>query len=294
MTDQTYCGVREEVINTSSPTFIQGRREQFSHYVNERTSVQRKRERGLSAPWTEDKILQDFRFTCVSRRDDRVSRWFIENIAERQDIDLETKLYNTFLFRAFNKTETAESLDLPFKKGRESDLRDRIAYMRACGDNSHFGTAYFQSGLKGAWKTDEDTSMRMVDMVEWLIDNDYYNKVIAASNQQECFEIIRTVPGFADFLAYQVFVDLTYIPEFKFTDKEFTVSGPGCNRGINDLFEDRDGMTDEECIFWIRDNQESFDLSIQVSVMDIENCFCEFSKYIGIQLNPKKRMRKYK
>ncbi len=293
MKDTPYCGVREDVIETSSPTFIEGRREQFSYYVNERLAVQQKKESGLSAPWTEDRILRDFRFTNVSRRDDRVSRWFIENIAERDDLATEAKVYNTFLFRAFNKTETAEGLMLPFKKNGEKYLRGLIADMRASGYDKHFGTAYFQSGLKGAWKTDDDTSNRMVDMVEWLIANDYYSKVTAASNQKECFETIKEVAGFAEFLAYQVFVDLTYIPEFPFTDKEFTVSGPGCHKGINCLFDERDGMTDEECIFWIRDNQELFGLTTDVSVMDIENCFCEFSKFIGIQLNPKKRMRKY-
>ena len=95
----------------------------------------------------------------------------------------------------------------------------------------------------------------------------------------------------------KIFVDLTYLPEFKFSDKEFTVSGPGCSLGLSYLFEDMDGMTDEEAIFWVRDNivdewkrlgldcgvtglladREPWDR--QISIMAWENISCEFSKY---------------
>lgn len=291
--DSKYCGVDEHKILGASPTFVEGRSETFTHYINERCAIQKRRYDHLSPPWTEDRVLRDYRFTNISRKDDRVSKWFIKNIAEESSLTTRYKFYNTLVFRAFNKIETAESLNLPFTVSTIEDLRNLIDEMRSRGYNKHFGTAYFQSGLKGAWKTDEDTSKRMVDMLEWVIDNGYYRKIKDTKNQKECFEMIKEIPGFADFMAYQVFVDLTYIPEFPFTDTEFTVSGPGCNKGIDALFESKDGMTYEECIFWIRDNQDEFNLCKTVSVMDIENCFCEFSKYVGIQLNPKKRMRKF-
>ena len=67
------------------------------------------------------------------------------------------------------------------------------------------------------------------------------------------------------------------------------------------VFEDRDGMSYEECLFWIRDNidwlfrevlekdwnpQKVFwDLPEEdryLNLMSLENCFCELSKYIRV------------
>jgi hypothetical protein len=98
-------------------------------------------------------------------------------------------------------------------------------------------------------------------------------------------------------MAYQIFVDFTYIPEFKFTENEFTISGPGCSRGIHTLFSETGGLTDDELIFWVRNNMERIceENGIEMNfyelfsdlpeeqrywnVMSIENCFCEYSKY---------------
>ncbi len=292
--DTPYCGVDKETIDNASPVFVEGRKDAFSFYINERFAIQDLKDSGAPAPWTDNPTLRDFRFTCVCRKHDRISRWYIANIAERTDLDFETKFYNTLLFRIFNKTETAEAINQPFTMDQMPTLRSRFDAAKASGYTSHFGSAYLTCGQKKAWDRDSsDMSHRMVDMLEWTHKHGYAEKVANAKDQKECCDIIEGIRGFGEFLAYQVFVDLSYIPEFQFTDEEFTVSGPGCRRGINCLFEDRDGMTEEECIFWIRDNQEKFGLSRHVTVMDIENCFCEFSKFIGRQLNPKKRMRRY-
>ena len=137
---------------------------------------------------------------------------------------------------------------------------------------------------------------RMIHMIKHLYEIDLQGKILEAETQQEAYEALLTVHGFSGFLAYQVFVDLTYIPEYKFSENEFTISGPGCNRGLNDLFEDRDGLSDEELLFWVRDNiQKKWkeagwsadysqifdhlpDCDQGLNVMMLENSFCELSK----------------
>ena len=86
--------------------------------------------------------------------------------------------------------------------------------------------------------------------------------------------------GFADFLAYQVFVDLTYIEDFPFSENEFVIAGPGCKRGMDKLFIDRDDMTYEECLFWLRDRFDKLMSWLDRKGHWPENCFCEFSKYM--------------
>lgn len=131
------------------------------------------------------------------------------------------------------------------------------------------------------------------DIAQWVISRDIANQVIESESQLEAFNILKSIPGIANFLGYQIFVDCTYIPEFQFSENEFTIAGPGCKKGLNRLFMSTDGMTSEECVFWLRDNltiaapqldpktlmtdlpeEERF-----LSVMSLENCLCEFSKY---------------
>jgi hypothetical protein len=137
---------------------------------------------------------------------------------------------------------------------------------------------------------------RMLRFVQRYTKNGIVEEILECKTQEDVFNILSSITGFGHFLAYQVFVDLTYIPEFKFSENEFTVSGPGCSAGIELLFDDLDGMTHEEAIFWVRDNIENewdnrelhvdmtelFDFlpeeDRKLNVMSLENCFCELSK----------------
>lgn len=299
--DTPYCGVDKDKISKRSPKLHGDNFETFCYYIRERERIRERKE--LDYPrdsWTDDIILKKYRFTNVRRKDDRVSKWLIENISENPNLGLSDKIFNTILFRAYNKIETAEILRLPWEACYGAPSRSVAESIKGYASlhpkYKWYGSAYFQSGLKGAWVDSYESGNsagRMLDMLDYVAGENLDELMLSCENQQEVFEVIKTIPGFANFLAYQVFVDLTYIPEFPFTDEEFTVSGPGCNRGINLVFSRRDGLTDEELIFWLRDNQEVLDLLFKVTVMDLENCFCEISKYIGFRENPKKRMRKY-
>jgi len=137
---------------------------------------------------------------------------------------------------------------------------------------------------------------RMIHLIKWCRDNLVHEKVEKAKTQEEAFNELRNIPGIGNFLAYQIWVDLTYIPDYIFSENEFVVSGPGCSKGIDTIFEDKDGMNYEECIFWYRDNlknlweenglryypNELFDHLPEYdrlyNVMMLENSFCEHSK----------------
>jgi hypothetical protein len=91
----------------------------------------------------------------------------------------------------------------------------------------------------------------------------YYNQdkivngVKSSRNQLEVFEHLKSFSGIGNFLAYQIFIDLTYLASFPFTELNFVISGPGCERGINWIFSNRDGMNSEECLFWFTINQKT-------------------------------------
>lgn len=137
---------------------------------------------------------------------------------------------------------------------------------------------------------------RMLRFVQRECNEGIVEDILNCNTQEEVYERLCGVSGFGHFLAYQIFVDFTYISEFKFSENEFSVAGPGAESGLDLIFKDRDGMTYDECMFWLRDNiekiwgennleyypQQLFDHLPEYdrcyNVMMIENSLCELSK----------------
>ena len=124
----------------------------------------------------------------------------------------------------------------------------------------------------------------------------YFEDLLRLGSPQEVYQrMYDDIEGLGPFLAYQIWVDFTYMPGYPFSENHFTIAGPGCRAGIDLLFTDQDGMTHEECIFWLRDNQdfvykmfgydratfwsEEDPVDQCMNVMQLENMFCELSKY---------------
>lgn len=140
--------------------------------------------------------------------------------------------------------------------------------------------------------------MRVIRSLKAFVNKypDYFNDLLRLDSPLKVYQrMYDDIEGLGPFLAYQIWVDFTYIPEYPFSENHFTIAGPGCRAGIDLMFLDKDGMTHEECIFWVRDHQ--YQLFAQygyvqeqfwsaeapedqcMNVMQLENMFCELSKY---------------
>ncbi|CAB5508919.1 hypothetical protein [Salmonella phage Se_EM4] len=124
----------------------------------------------------------------------------------------------------------------------------------------------------------------------------YFDRLREFSRPDSVYQAMYDdIEGLGPFLAYQIWVDFTYIPEYPFSENHFTIAGPGCRAGIDLMFLDKDGMTHEECIFWLRDNQDAVYGPLgynreefwsaeepwdhHLNIMAGENMFCELQKY---------------
>lgn len=357
--DKLYCGVDEKKILAAKPILNWESIYYFKQFVMDRYRIHKRKDvKGLPAPWTKNPIFQEFKFTNVRREHDRQTRYLITHITQDPDLTLEDKIVNSFMFRSWNNWATLESFGFPYpaKKLYSEKLKERLrpTYKKLQQDNPDrlwYNNAYNQGGTKHAWKFpagdgyqraykeseakkypdwEEDIPLRPFHVGVWLGKQHIVKKLLKSKNQQEAFEVIKSVRGFADFLAYQVFVDLTYIEEFPFSENEFVIAGPGCKRGLDHIFIDKGGMTYEECIFWLRDKINSTRLADSLfnddeledwcrfqqrvnpvydprllfndlpgydrcmNVMSIENCMCELSKYIKAVKETGRPRNKYK
>lgn len=90
--------------------------ENYSHHlfwIVERMRVFWKKYKGEPAPWTDDPIIQGFKFTNVYRCLDRVSQYLLSHVIYNgKDYEPEDMFYRILLFKHFNKIETWEAIGL--------------------------------------------------------------------------------------------------------------------------------------------------------------------------------------
>lgn len=315
--DVAYCGVQKKKIKKAAPLLYTDNIELFAHWIEERYKVHLKKEAGAERPWTDDKIIANYRFTNVRREQDRQTKYLIENIVKNDDLDIRDKVINIILFRYWNVWDTMKLFGGPWTRkeimsSKMLDHANEIYDHIRLTTNKHnfFTSAFLTSGAKIGVRKAFDTDNAVVGafyLARYAIKNKIAERVIKAVDQQQSMEVFKELPGVANFLGYQMWVDCTYIPEFPFSENEFTVAGPGCKNGLRRLFKNPDGMTPEECVFWLRDNlcviapqlepmtfmtdlptRERF-----LSVMSLENCLCEFSKYHRACINKGRPKQKY-
>lgn len=321
--DTPYCGVDNRRIKKAQPVLNERNLLYLYNFIKRRYVIHlRKDVLKKDPPWTNDEVLRDFRFTNIRREHDKETKWVIEHITSNPELSYEDKLLNVILFRLYNKHETAELISMPFKFSETPNWNPewyRSLFEAALIDDPKwvfFTAAFHTIGMKNTLRcvTGENYApMRILKFIKILIGEGLVDDIKACTNQQGVYQTLLNYNGIGRFLAYQFYVDMTYIDDFPFSENEFTVAGPGCIMGLNYLFEDRDGMSYEECLFWLRDNLDRlfveelgkdwdakrvfWDLPEYdrcFNVMSLENCFCELSKYIRAKDGTGRPRKRYK
>lgn len=262
----------------------------FLDFVLERHRVWEKRQAGLPQPWTEDPVLATRKFTNVFRFLDPGSQFVIQHLLHE---DPEQTLARCFLYRHTNLPSAwmayaVEHGSMPDVLGGLDFLEEFWMDYKADGGKVFSGAymIYPQSSVPG---TDKVTSI--IDLTRRLfvsgsrVRHDFMN----ARSQTERFAALRTNRGVADFMSMQILTDFGYGTEFR--EDDFVVPGPGAIKGAAAL-----GLKGPEAIEWgcltlseepplvpADDYGEHY---LTPSRMDVQNCLCEFSKYVRFASKP--------
>ena len=115
------------------------------------------------------------------------------------------------------------------------------------------------------------------------------DKILECKTMKAAFEIIKSYPLIGNFMAYQLVTDINYSDVVNWTENEFTVAGPGSQRGIKKCFIDKGEMSDEDIIKYMYENQDKefarLGLNFKrignrpLQLIDCQNIFCELDKY---------------
>ena len=201
-------------------------------------------------------------------------------------------IFRIILFKIFNKESTWDYL---VEKLGDITL-DNFSFERYCGileqardeGNKIYTDAYMSCANK-AFGYDKKHENHIALIEKMFLKDRMQDKIINSETMQEAFNFIKDYELIGNFMAYQLVTDINYSEVTDFSEREFTVAGPGSERGIKKCFVDLEGMSKEDVIKWMCDNQEKeFNrLGIEfkslggrpLQYIDCQNLFCELDKY---------------
>ena len=250
----------------------------FVYFVNERENVRIRRAAGTLPSWTMNQILRDYHFCNIRREDDRGTKE-IRAVVKAHDLHV-TQLPATYtLARLLN---SAASLDVALHEGIHG-----LKKLRDQSGAKIFNTAYVVS-----------TAGERIDKLDYVerLTKAVRDLDVPRTSLRKGFEALRTVSGLGSFLAGQVIADLKndrYYDQHTTPDwYTFAVMGPGSKKGLDFIY----GGGTTERNFEARISGLDLVTSGKIPSVhrqDLQNCLCEFSKYVRYQQGLPGRRRKY-
>ncbi len=270
--------------------------ETYWRFAAERQEVFFARLNELSQPWTDDPIIQKYKFTNAYRASDRVSQYLIKNIIYSQKWSLKDTVFRVLLFKLFNKIETWELLEQVFGEVRLSTFNvekyDQILEKTISSGISIYSAAYIMaSGSKKKYGTIRKHRFHLL-LLNYLQKSNFSRKLEKQNSLEAIYSELLKIESLGNFLAYQFAIDLNYSPHLDYSENDFVVPGPGAKDGIKKCFSDLRDYSEEDVIRMMTDEQEfHFNrLGIpfrslwgrQLHLIDCQNLFCEVGKYARV------------
>jgi len=297
--------------------FIAAKLDRFWWFVRERQNIWVNRNlKRNPPPWTDDPILQTERFTNVYRELDPGTQYAIYSILELNEPKPD-KIFNIMIYRLIGRKETHSRLGFQklatfnpeYFERTLKEIRDKL-------QEPPFTGSYMVGAFSHMGSDDKvENISRLFGQVKQKFAQTFQN-IISARHPHEVFEAVKGNYGFGNFLAYQVLVDLLYPlriyqnrPLLPFSHEIWAMAGPGAKRGIKLLLKKNKKAKDLEVMLWLRQNQRkefrrlgarfSFfknqnGTDREISLANIQNCLCEFHKYIKISEGTGKGRRKFR
>ena len=264
----------------------------FAYWINERHRIYLRKEAGDKKPWTEDKILQQYKFTNAFRELDR-GTVALHDMIDRHDNDPALLFFNIVWYRLFNWYEHA------YPKIGGIGWVDNFTKLETYIEGRHrtykkiFTGAHMTTGV--AFEDKHETYLRACKEA-WDRRNEFASYIKDNQTMEAVYEKVRELYMVGKFIAYELVCD------FRFTTllcmasdkKSWANMGPGAQRGLKRLglhhknqeqgCESMRGLyTDLTCLTERLLSVDVIEASVPFELREIEHSLCEFDKYCRVQ-----------
>ena len=269
--------------------------EQMVYWITERESIRIKKEAGLPAPWSDNQVMQETYFCNVNREDDKVTKWILSN----WKYDKSPKLFTFAIIvaRIFNLPSTLDILTQPITDvgvwiKEAEELLDDIQME----ETPIWNGAYIVS--TNGQKIDKATYCIQLfeEVADWHLDI-----IDHCDTLQEAHIALMDVRGLASFMAGQVVADLKCSDGHPLQNApdwhSFSAPGPGSLRGLNWFFDEKVNNKNYSCKMEEAHDILSLELPDEImnilSMQNLQNCFCEYDKFMRVTNKTGRSKRKY-
>lgn len=267
----------------------------YWRFACERQRVYHSRVRGERGPWTTDPIISSYKFTNAYRASDRVSQYLIQRVIYASSRSLRDTFLRVLLFKLFNKIATWSLMEEAIGEIAEKNFSiarlDRVLTFAMNGGASIYSAAYIMPSGPQSIRQDKKHRMHLELLSEMLRD-DLPERLAEAPTMDAAYKLLREVPSFGPFLAYQFVTDLNYSDHFDYSEMEFVVPGPGARDGLRKCFSDLGDYSEADTIRWVTERQED-EIKCRglrfeslwgrpLQLIDAQNVFCEIDKYARV------------
>lgn len=216
---------------------------------------------------------------------------------------------NIVFYRFFNKYNLYENLGVKpfqdFSGELAKKLKQKFKELKDKG-KPIFNDAYLIAGKKG-----EEKYISVINTLLGLNQNlnEIMEKIDNTKTPKESFEAIKQISLIGDFLAYEIWTDLTYFRFFKqkWIDNDFVNIGPGALQGLKIIYGKLNKKQSLEKLNKLHKIQGEFLLKKKnptwkeisyknafsnkpfLSLRNIEHSLCEFRKYYNLKKGKGKR-----
>lgn len=268
--------------------------QRFLHFIRERHHIYENRAAGVSYV-TDDDVLRTYRFCNVFRFLDRGSQWIIEQLNDPeyglQLSKVETIMFCT-LYRRTNNAEAWQTIKDEYHLPRWDEFvsGEYLNHMMEINQRVHFcNNRVYNVGnnaIKGIPLL-EGTYQKILDSGQMIERSEI-------SNRESVFEDLLSISGVHFFISQQITTDIGYSQYGSEEWENDGVSiGPGSRRGIERLLRVNPGARAIDSKFrtmdlilrnFVLSNEKNVvfrhgSIRRYPSLMDIQNCLCEFDKY---------------
>ena len=264
----------------------------YWRFAAERQAVYFRRLADPLGPWSDDPIINEYRFTNAYRVTDRVSQYLIRNVQydpARSQLPAEV-FFRTLLFKIFNRVETWEALEQDLgpicSQNAPLDRISEILDRQISQGERVYSAAYIMPSPAFGHRRKHANHLALLDR---MMRDALPCALASAQSLESAYQMILSYPGVGPFLAFQYCIDLNYSVLMNFDEADFVVAGPGALDGITKCFHDARSYDPSSIIHWMVARQdEEFDrlhlafdglFGRPLQPIDCQNVFCEVSKY---------------
>ena len=280
-------------LNELQPTEVY---DAYWEFAVKRQEIFFNRLKGKKQPWTDDPILQSYKFTNVYRASDRVSQYLIRNVIYNSKKYFDKDIcFRILLFKLFNKIETWQYLeknlgDISYSSYDFQKYNDLLTKRLQSGERI-YSAAYIMPSGKSVFGYDRKHQNHL-KLLEYMMNDNITYKVMHADSLKSLYNVLLSYPTIGTFLACQFCIDLNYSELCNFDESSFVIAGPGAKNGINKCFKNIGSYTYEEIIEFVAKRQhvefKRRGLNFQtlfgreLKLIDCQNLFCEVDKYARV------------